>query len=642
MKKISAILMLLVFIISMISVYAENENTGTDAKPTTVANVPPKAVVGKQNLINPAVAADAATDSCIREYIKKHPDVSPVQAKTECNQGTGMGKEIKKQFEPKPVVDGTEKPRPALINQDIRTAKMKQFVQARPEIAKVVTNVAEYRLRNIQRLSNDTILKDKVTDMFNGLTADKAQVLSHLTRAQQKNLLNGTDAVDKLKNLKLMEVKKEEMFKSRIIAQNKLSEAKNRYDLAKKNYVDLVKDFKDKKDEFDKLKAKIAACKDSDGCKADQDKAQAAAKEYVYKSIKAAIEHLKKIKEKAGSSEYITSTDSSDIESEVDSAISKLEALATRLDAATTKDDIKKIASEVASLWKDIKEDAKRDAAKVVVGTVGNVVKRAEHLEGKLDCAVLSLEEQGIDVAGIDSKIDDFSSLVTSAKEDYETARKYLADAKSNDDANAKDYVTKTHTLIKQAENKIEKAHSLLKEIVREIKAAGGDISKCGADDETGSDDREYVVVDDDGSVAIDPRPVPILGGDEDEHGCKASAGYTWCAAKKECIRNWETECLVKKSCSEDSDCVRVNAGCCGCGAGGKVMAVHEDNADMWKEDIAKRCAGMMCPTVMSNDPSCSGTAKCINNVCKIEGGTAGGAVLLADATTTTENSTEA
>lgn len=31
-----------------------------------------------------------------------------------------------------------------------------------------------------------------------------------------------------------------------------------------------------------------------------------------------------------------------------------------------------------------------------------------------------------------------------------------------------------------------------------------------------------------------------IVGNDKDEHGCIASAGYTWSEAKKDCIRLWE------------------------------------------------------------------------------------------------------
>jgi hypothetical protein len=31
-----------------------------------------------------------------------------------------------------------------------------------------------------------------------------------------------------------------------------------------------------------------------------------------------------------------------------------------------------------------------------------------------------------------------------------------------------------------------------------------------------------------------------LVGGDEDPHGCKASAGYIYCLAKQGCIRLWE------------------------------------------------------------------------------------------------------
>ena len=41
-----------------------------------------------------------------------------------------------------------------------------------------------------------------------------------------------------------------------------------------------------------------------------------------------------------------------------------------------------------------------------------------------------------------------------------------------------------------------------------------------------------------------------VVGGDSDEHGCKASAGYTWSLLKKECIRIFENS--TKLSHAED------------------------------------------------------------------------------------------
>lgn len=38
----------------------------------------------------------------------------------------------------------------------------------------------------------------------------------------------------------------------------------------------------------------------------------------------------------------------------------------------------------------------------------------------------------------------------------------------------------------------------------------------------------------------VSAEPVPIVGGDVDAHGCKPSAGYSWCAKTAQCERPWE------------------------------------------------------------------------------------------------------
>lgn len=40
------------------------------------------------------------------------------------------------------------------------------------------------------------------------------------------------------------------------------------------------------------------------------------------------------------------------------------------------------------------------------------------------------------------------------------------------------------------------------------------------------------------------PNLSPLVGGDKDEYGCIGSAGYSWCEAKKKCIRVFEEDCL--------------------------------------------------------------------------------------------------
>ena len=44
------------------------------------------------------------------------------------------------------------------------------------------------------------------------------------------------------------------------------------------------------------------------------------------------------------------------------------------------------------------------------------------------------------------------------------------------------------------------------------------------------------------------PSEVPIVGNDQDEHGCIGSAGYSWCENKNKCIRIWEEDCNLHEA----------------------------------------------------------------------------------------------
>jgi membrane-bound inhibitor of C-type lysozyme len=42
-------------------------------------------------------------------------------------------------------------------------------------------------------------------------------------------------------------------------------------------------------------------------------------------------------------------------------------------------------------------------------------------------------------------------------------------------------------------------------------------------------------------------RETKLIGGQKDEHGCLVAAGYSWCEAKQNCIRQWEEYCTATK-----------------------------------------------------------------------------------------------
>lgn len=71
--------------------------------------------------------------------------------------------------------------------------------------------------------------------------------------------------------------------------------------------------------------------------------------------------------------------------------------------------------------------------------------------------------------------------------------------------------------------------------------------------------------------------------------------------------------------CRKDDECIKVQADCCGCTAGGKATSIHEQYSENWQDTIESKCAEIMCPAVMSNHWTCAAEARCIGNKCTLE-----------------------
>lgn len=98
------------------------------------------------------------------------------------------------------------------------------------------------------------------------------------------------------------------------------------------------------------------------------------------------------------------------------------------------------------------------------------------------------------------------------------------------------------------------------------------------------------------------------------------TSGYCRAETPFNTLEECQSVCETKTdfySCSADSDCVPVRADCCGCNAGGKATAINSKFIFEWN-DKCKKTEPVMCPAVMSNDPSCFGTVKCVNNICEM------------------------
>lgn len=70
--------------------------------------------------------------------------------------------------------------------------------------------------------------------------------------------------------------------------------------------------------------------------------------------------------------------------------------------------------------------------------------------------------------------------------------------------------------------------------------------------------------------------------------------------------------------CVNDADCVAVPDGCCSCTNGGSNTAVNRTFQSYWETTTTASCAAVSCIAAISNDPSCSATPVCVDNVCRL------------------------
>lgn len=84
-----------------------------------------------------------------------------------------------------------------------------------------------------------------------------------------------------------------------------------------------------------------------------------------------------------------------------------------------------------------------------------------------------------------------------------------------------------------------------------------------------------------------------------------------------ECVDNKCETKLNRRICDSDDECILVQDGCCSCSWGGKNTAVNKAHLEWWNSKIASECKDVMCPAVISNDPTCFSEPKCINGECR-------------------------
>jgi uncharacterized protein YoxC len=359
----------------------------------------------------------------------------------------------------------------------------------------VSDEAGEPRLKRLDRLAEN---HPNATRFIKNLSAKNAQLFLYLPRAEQKKLLNISQ--DKAKNIlgrfTLKKVASNMLFKQRSIAKQDMKQAEEDYQKATDNYKSANQAYKYYLERFRADRVKLNKCNQSEKCSAYRQNATELAKNVIINGANMIIEHLRKIKDKVHGSENIDGNKSVEIAADIDNAIAKIQAAIEKVRAATTKEEVQAAAKDIINIWKEVKPEEVLHAAWLVHASVWNIMQRSQHLEDKLDQALSDLQDKNISVDLVQAEVDNFSAKVSDAREKYNNATGLLKQAyglkKKNateqDRARITELVSQAKALLLQAHNDLKEAHTMLVKIVRDIKAAGGEIDT--------SETKEEIVVE--------------------------------------------------------------------------------------------------------------------------------------------------
>lgn len=327
----------------------------------------------------------------------------------------------------------------------------------------------------LERLSN--LYPDSSEESLKERCAIKITNAERLRAVEARRIQKEEELKNTQNNTNLIKYKEANAFKARIIAQDKLTQArknylavKERYQTARQNYIAAQNGFKEAKIRFKECEGEETA-----ECSQWREEIKERAREFLLKTSDNILGYLNKIKANVESNEDLTEEEASEILKDIGKMISEIEGAKSTIGSSEDKDEIIGASKTIKQAWLRAKKRLLIYTGRIVNARIGGIIVKTKQLEVKLEKIMERMEEKGIGTSEIQTLVDQFNEKIDEAKTNYESALDKFKEAASSEDVEtAHELAVEGHNYMKAAHKALQEAQKLLRDIILSIKQAGG------------------------------------------------------------------------------------------------------------------------------------------------------------------------
>ncbi|MDD5331278.1 MAG: hypothetical protein PHE43_00435 [Candidatus Nanoarchaeia archaeon] len=259
--------------------------------------------------------------------------------------------------------------------------------------------------------------------------------------------------------------------KERALDKIKIGKAKENFLRAKEKFEKSKLDFEEKKLGWEEAKKERKEC--TENCTEKEERLIEHVKEVVIKSADKMISHLEKVKSKTESNEEITEEEATELIAAIDAEIKIIEDLKIKVEAATTREELKEIAKEINQAWNRVRERERTAVTLNAKNSLANLMERLVSLGEDLETTIADAKTAGSEIGEAETYMTEFNAKITLAEEAYTkfTAKTEEAKTKTGDEKLA--VLKEAKTYFEDMRNNLKAAHTALKKAYKELKANG-------------------------------------------------------------------------------------------------------------------------------------------------------------------------